>query len=139
MNKIIDKICRLLRFGDYRLKVIADPRDNSITLSKGLFEHMKRNNRIGDKAQVFVFRIPKPNGTMAYGFSTTVPDQPTVVCDIQYNDLHRTVGFESLCPSVNWVFNDLGLPHDKAAVLKVKAKRLRLSRLLYYEIIPPSR
>ena len=37
--------------------VIADGNDNSITLSKRLFLHIKGKAKKGDAAQVFVFRI----------------------------------------------------------------------------------
>ena len=78
--------------------VIADPTDNSITLSKRLFLHIKNNARKSDAARVFVFRI---SGNDTFGFSIN-PDikQPTQMCDIQYNDKYKCIGFETLCPSV---------------------------------------
>ena len=45
--------------------VIADPADNSITLSKRLFLQIKNNARKSDAARVFVFHI---SGDDTFGF-----------------------------------------------------------------------
>ena len=73
-----------------RFYAIADPADNSVTLSKALFSHIKSNAKEGDEARVFVFRVDK-----AYGFMAN-PDieQPTQMCDIQYNEKYRCIGFD---------------------------------------------
>ena len=47
--------------------VIADGNDNSITLSKRLFLHIKGKAKKGDAAQVFVFRIA---GQDSFGFTS---------------------------------------------------------------------
>ena len=48
-----------------RFYVIADPEDNSITLSKALFNHIKDNAQEGEEARVFVFKVEQ-----SYGFMT---------------------------------------------------------------------
>lgn len=90
-----------------RYYVIADPADNSVTLSKALFRHMKNNVPKACAARVFVFAIPANN---AFGFMVN-PEmkQPTQLCDIQYNDKYRCVGFETLCPSVGRILYDYGM------------------------------
>ena len=94
--------------------VIADPTDNSITLSKRLFLHIKNNARKSDAARVFVFRI---SGNDTFGFSIN-PDikQPTQMCDIQYNDKYKCIGFETLCPSVGRILYEYGLSDKKCDV-----------------------
>ena len=46
--------------------VIADPADNSITLSKRLFLHIKKKAKESDAAKVFVFRIAEQS---SFGFT----------------------------------------------------------------------
>lgn len=90
------------------LYVIADPADNSITLSRALFNHMEVMQQ--DKAQVYVFRLMD---TKDYAFALNPQiEQPTALCDIQYNSKHRTIGFETLCPTVNRIFYDYNLPQQ---------------------------
>lgn len=100
-----------------RFYVIADPADNSITLSKVLFNHIKDNAEEGDEARVFVFRV---NGTQQYGFMVNPHiEQPTQMCDIQYNDKYRCIGFETLCPSVGQILYEYGLQATKRVKLSV--------------------
>lgn len=104
-----------------RYYVIADPADNSITLSKRLFQHIKNNAEAGDAAQVFVFLIPDEN---TYGFMVNPQiEQPTQLCSIQYNGKYRCIGFETLCPSVGKMFYDYGLPADRRVKLSVSIHR----------------
>lgn len=98
-----------------RYYVIADPADNSVTLSKALFTHIKNNAREGDEARVFVFRVGDRYGFMA----NPGIEQPTQMCDIQYNDKYRCIGFETLCPSVGKIFYDYGIPAYKPQRLAV--------------------
>lgn len=111
--------------------IIADPRDNSITLSKRLFKHIKRQGH--KEAKIFVFAIPD-NDT--YGFAVN-PDisQETVLAALQYNSKHKSIGFESLCPTVNKIFYDYKLP-DRPAKLSVGIRKSPDGRH-YYEIIKP--
>jgi len=100
------------------LYVIADPADNSVTLSRALFEHMDVMNQ--EQAKVFMFHLcnvvteNKVQSGALYAF-TLNPDiqQPTQLCDIQYNSKYRTIGFETLCPTVNRILYDYGLPNCK--------------------------
>lgn len=114
------------------LYIIADPADNSITLSKRLFRHIDVMSL--DKAKVYVFSIP--GDTPAYAF-TINPDfsQPTQLCDIQYNSKHRCIGFETLCPTVNRIFYDYRLPHDCPCKLSVTIRQT--AGIVYYLIRQP--
>lgn len=108
---------RFIQWLDSRtLYVLVDPRDNSVTMSKGLYRRIRA--QISDRAEVFVFRIPTSGH---YAFMVNPPiDQPTVMSTIQYNTRHRCVGFESLCPTVNRIAYDYGLPPESISKLSVK-------------------
>lgn len=114
--------------------VVADPADNSITLSKQLFLQIKNNAQKGDAPRVFVFRI---FGNDTFGF-TVNPDikQPTQMCDIQYNDKYRCIGFETLCPSVSRILYEYGLPNDHCVKLSVSVLKTPQGRT-YYQFDKP--
>ena len=113
--------------------MIADPADNSITLSKRLFHHIKNNAAEGDAPVVFVFRIPE-DGTFGFMLNPGI-EQPTQMCEIQYNGKHKCVGFESLCPSVGRIFYDYGLGDDKTVVLSVSVRKI--NGKIYYQFDSP--
>ena len=128
------------------LYVIADPADNSITLSRALFDHMDVMNL--DVAKVFVFKIKNTSHVGAsrfpreeYAFTINPPiEQPTQLADIQYNSKHHTIGFESLNPSVNRIFYDYGIPADRPVKLSVQPATVNAAsaaHLNYYIIMSP--
>ena len=116
-----------------RYYVIADPADNSITLSKRLFHHIKNNAAEGDAPVVFVFRIPE-DGTFGFMLNPGI-EQPTQMCEIQYNGKHKCVGFESLCPYVGRIFYDYGLGDDKTVILSVSVRKI--NGKIYYQFDSP--
>lgn len=117
-----------------RYYVIADPADNSITLSKHLFRHIKNNAGIDDAARVFVFHIPD---AASYGFMVNPNiEKPTQLCDIQYNGKYRCIGFETLCPSVGTIFYRYGLPADKRVKLSVSVRNT--TDKIYYQFDKPN-
>jgi hypothetical protein len=100
-----------------RYYVMADPNDNSITLSKALFRHLQDSAHEGETARVFVFRLTYNN---TYAFMVNPPiEQPTQMCDIQHNVQYNCIGFETLCPSVGKIFYDYGIPAYKPQRLAV--------------------
>lgn len=110
-----------------RYYVIADPADNSVTLSKALFGHIKDNAHGGDEARVFVFKVEH-----SYGFMTNPGiEQPTQMCDIQYNDKYRCIGFETLCPSVGHILYNYGLNATQRVKLSVSVCRTAQGKLYY--------
>lgn len=118
-----------------RLWVDLDPADNSCTLSKGLFGHMRRRYH---ETSVFAFSVPE-RGTFGFALDHGVTEK-TQMCRIQYNERFRCVGFETLNPSVGRILYDYGLPSDHAVRLSVsvwRARRKGGKRMLYYQINRP--
>lgn len=122
----------------HKLYVVCDARDNSITLSHALFDMIDVMNQ--QEAKAFVFRLHdafKIN-EKRYAFIINPQfDQPTQLCDIQYNSKHRSVGFETLCPTVNRIFYDYGLPVD--ACVKLSVEPALNAKDNYYIILPPKK
>lgn len=117
-----------------RCYVIADPADNSMTLSKALFNHIKDNAFEGDEARVFVFKVTDSG---CFGFMTNPSiEQPTQMCDIQYNGKYRCIGFETLCPSVGQILYTYGLNASQRVKLSVSVCRTGQGKV-YYQIERP--
>ena len=116
--------------------VIADGNDNSITLSKRLFLHIKGKAKKGDAAQSVCFS-ELPDKILSASPSIPNIGQPTQLCDIQYNDKYKCIGFESLCPSVGLMLYEHGLPGDSIVKLSVSIHHTSKG-LIYYQIEKPN-
>lgn len=125
------------------LYVIADPSDNSITMSRALCDII--NVFSLDRAQVFVFSISGSEDGKTYAFTVNPDfDRPTQLCNIQYNSKYRTIGFETLCPTVTRIFYDYGLCHSRKVRLSVEIGQTELTDcpkrkvpVKYYKILRP--
>ena len=119
-----------------RMYVLVDPEDNSVTLSKALFKHMKKNAK-SEGASVFVFRITHNDH---YGFIVNPHiEQPTQLCEIQYNDKYKCIGFETLCPSVGKILYDYKLPASQRFKLSVSVHLTQSEEpATYYQIDKPN-
>lgn len=122
---------RSLRF--FRYYIIADCNDNSITFSRKLYKHIElssRMNHADDRAQVYAFFIP---AWQTYGFMVNpeLNEKEAPLADIQYNDKYKTIGFESLCPTVNWIFQQYGLPFRLKMKLTVTVRKLPDGKVFY--------
>ncbi len=114
------------------LYVILDATDNSVTLSRVLFELMDVMTL--EEAKVFVFHLcnhctdDASHSGALYAFMIN-PNfgMSTQLADIQYNAKHRTIGFETLCPTVNRIFFDYGIPAT-ATKVKLTVKPVRLTK-----------
>lgn len=115
-----------------RYYVIMDPKDNSVTLNKHLFNHIKKHSQTNE-TKVFVFNIPAKN---AYGFMVNPDIKDTQLSNIQYNDKYHCIGFETLCPSVGKIFFDYGLPALHVVKLSVSISQTN-SGQIYYIIEKP--
>lgn len=114
--------------------VLVDPEDNSVTLSKHLFHHIRNNAEDCGNTSVFVFAIPQCD---TYGFMQDHGiEQPTQLCDIQYNGKYKCIGFETLCPSVGTILYRYGLPADCRIKLSVSVKKNVLGKI-YYQFDKP--
>ena len=125
------------------LYVICDARDNSVTLSRALFDMMDVMNQ--EQAKVLVFRlcnttergdIRQPYTLYAFTLNPELGEQQTQLCDIQYNSKHRSIGFESLCPTVNRIFYDYGIPTG-TDVVRLSVETGETHGIPYYIILPP--
>lgn len=126
--KKIQNWYRLLRYF-----VIVDPTDNSVTLSKKLFNHIRKSSDGQEKASVFLFRI---TDTDLFGLMVNPNiETPTQYCDIQYNGKYKCIGFETLNPSVGRILYDYGLSALKSYKLSVSVKDVKGK--IYYQIDKP--
>lgn len=118
-----------------RYYVIADPADNSITLSKRLFRHIRDNAKEGDSARVYAFRIANES---TFGFMVNPDiDKPTQMCDIQYNGKYKCIGFETLCPSVGRILYEYGLPDNYRVKMSVSVHKTPKGGI-YYQLDKPN-
>lgn len=122
-----------------RYYVVLDPTDNSVTLSKKLFEHMKGNqNGYSDDKEgppVIVFKLVKEK---AYGFMLNPKiDRETQLSHVQYNSKYKCVGFETLCPSVGMILYDYHLPALVPVKLSVTPLKSAKDDMVYYKIDRP--
>lgn len=118
-----------------RYFIVVDPADNSVTLSKALFAHIRKNALGEDKAQVFVFQA---SDTKQFSFMVNPQiDKPTQLCEIQYNDKHKCIGFETLNPSVGKMLYEYAMPHD--AICKLSVSLRKSGEKFFYQIDKPKK
>lgn len=117
--------------------VIADARDNSITFSKGLCTLLDVFHL--DAVKVYVTSLSGLGGKKEYAFLLNPPiEEPTQLADIMYDTKHKCIGFESLCPTVNRIFYDYGLPADSTCKLSVRMGKTQGGGITYYRICNPA-
>lgn len=104
--------------------VVLDPTDTSITFSLKLIRDFKNN----ETAQFFVFKAGDTFGFMEADEKLIAESQ----CgELQYNSSTRTVGFESLNPTVSYILTCMNVP---LLPTKVRVKIKRAKHLKYYEL-----
>ena len=120
------------RLRDRAAYVIADPADNSITFSRGLYKRLRILET--GKGKVMVFRL-KDDGR--YCFTLDIPEEAkdTQLAEVMYNSRYRCVGFESLVPTVNRIFYDYSLP--AGAQCKLTTQEVVTDTMKYHIICPP--
>lgn len=116
-----------------RYYVIADASDNSITISKELYEAMDVENV--EDIRIFVFRVKD-----CFGFAINCEETKSgnvQYSTLQYNSKHKSIGFESLNPTVNMMFYDFMLPAtiDKC---KLTVTKERIKGRNYFKIHKPN-
>ncbi|MFR9541380.1 MAG: hypothetical protein SNH27_04950 [Rikenellaceae bacterium] len=117
-----------------KMYVVVDPSDNSVTFSKYLFRHLQKHTDATGVPQIYVFQLSDRSG---YGFviNTSFKEGETQLCNIQYNDQHKCIGFETLCPSVGAILYEYQLPYDKTFKLSVSTNKA--GERSYYKIERP--
>lgn len=118
---------RSLRF--FRYYIIADSNDNSITFSRKLYKHIELSSHCDEQAKVYVFEIPAW-GTFGFAINPDL-DQETQLADIQYNEKYKTIGFESLCPSVGKILYRYQMPAELKIRLTVSVHHLANGKVFY--------
>ena len=107
---IIDKV-KGFRYRNHF--VILDGRANSVTLSKGIYDHIMQKERTDHS--IFVFRLSDRN---TYGFCMRedweeLCKSKTAFTQLQFNQEHKKVGFRSDLPSVTAILDDYKLPLNR--------------------------
>lgn len=116
--------------------IIADGRDNSVTFSRRLFNHLHVFDH--EEAKVFVFHLANSVQGAVYAFMLN-PDlqQETQLAEIQFNQKHKCIGFECLVPTVNRILYDYGMNPEKSVRLKVLPCYEPHQKKYYYVILRP--
>ena len=117
--------------------VILDGRANSVTLSKGIYDHIMQKERTDHS--VFVFRL---SDRETYGFCMREDWEElckanTAFTQLQFNQEHKKVGFRSDLPSITAILDDYNLPLNRMVRLTCIPRKSGKSQP-YYEIMRPN-
>ena len=131
---LIDKINGFRHRNDF---VVLDGRANSVTLSKGIYDHIMQKERTDNS--IFVFRLSN-RGT--YGFCMRedleeLRKANTAFAQLQFNQKYKKIGFRSEYPSVTAILDDYNLPLDRMVRLTC-IQRKSAKGEPYYEIMRPN-
>lgn len=127
---MIKRIANWLR--TRRLYVIADASDSSITVSRKLYGAMDIENT--DDIRIFVFRVKD-----GFGFSVNWEEangEDVQFSTLQFNVKYKTIGFETLNPTVARMFYDFNLPSD-IAKCKLAVSKEVINGRIYFKIHKP--
>ena len=131
---LIDKIKGFRHRNDF---VVLDGRANSVTLSKGIYDHIMQKERTDNS--IFVFRLSN-RGT--YGFCMREDlEEPrkanTAFAQLQFNQKYKKVGFRSEYPSITAILDDYNLPLNRMVRLTCIPRKSAKGEP-YYEIMRPN-
>lgn len=117
--------------------VVLDGRANSVTLSKGIYDHIMQKERTD--YSIFVFRL-SDRGT--YGFCMRedweeLRKANTAFTQLQFNQEHKKVGFRSDFPSITGILDEYNLPLDRMVRLTCIPRKSAKGGP-YYEIMRPN-
>lgn len=130
MTKCFTRIRALIHRNLY---VTVCGKGNSLTLSKGLYEHMNVPQHHG--SGIFVFAV---NGTFGFCFQDASDElKEAAVNVLAVNEEYGTVGFDLVNPTAARMLYTFNLPADGIYRLSVLPKKK--GKLRYYEIVAPSR
>ncbi|MCF2590023.1 hypothetical protein JQM97_03495 [Prevotella hominis] len=131
---IIDKVNGFRHRNNF---VILDGRANSVTLSKGIYNHIMQKERTD--YSVFVFRL---SHRRTYGFCMRddweeLRKSSTAFTQLQFNQEHKKVGFRSDLPSIIAILDDYNLPLNRMVRLTCIPRKSGKGEP-YYEIMRPN-
>lgn len=116
--------------------VVLDGRTNSVTLSKGIYDHIMRKERTDYSILVFFLQEEEHYGFCMREDWEELRRTNTNYTQLQFNQEHKKVGFRTDLPSVTGILDDYHLPLDKMVRLSC-IPRISGKGETYYEIIPP--
>lgn len=131
---LIDKIKGFRYRNDF---VVLDGRANSVTLSKGIYDHIMQKERTDNS--IFMFRL-SDRGT--YGFCMRedweeLRKANTAFTQLQFNKKHKKIGFRSDYPSVTAIIDEYDLPLNRMVRLTCIPRKSAKGEP-YYEIMRPN-
>lgn len=117
--------------------VVLDGRANSVTLSKGIYDHIMQKERTDNS--IFVFRL-SDRGT--YGFCMREDWEElckanTTFAQLQFNQKYKKVGFRSDYPSITAILDEYNLPLNRMVRLTCIPRKSAKGEH-YYEIMRPN-
>lgn len=131
---LIDKVKGFWHRNDF---VVLDGRANSVTLSKGIYDHIIQKERT--EYSIFFFRL-SDRGT--YGFCMRedweeLRKANTAFAYLQFNQKYNKVGFRTDFPSITAVLDEYNLPLNRMVRLTCIPRKSQKGEP-YYEIMRPN-
>lgn len=131
---LIDKVKGFRHRNDF---VVLDGRANSVTLSKGIYDHIMQKERTDNS--IFVFSL-SDRGT--YGFCMReeweeLRKANTYFTQLQFNQEYKKIGFRTEFPSVTAILDEYDLPLDRMVRLTCTPRKSAKGEP-YYEIMRPN-
>lgn len=132
LKYLIDKVNGFRHRNNF---VVLDGRTNSVTLSKGIYDHIMRKERTDYSILVFFLQEEEHYGFCMREDWEELRRTNTNYTQLQFNQEYKKVGFRTDLPSVTGILDDYHLPLDKMVRLSC-IPRLSGKGETYYEIIP---
>ena len=117
--------------------VVLDGRANSVTLSKGIYDHIMQKERTDNS--IFVFRL-SDRGTYAFCMREDLEElrkANTAYTQLQFNQKYKKVGFRSDYPSITAILDEYNLPINRMVRLTCITRKSAKGEP-YYEIMRPN-
>lgn len=108
---------------EHTCRVLIDGSDNSVSLSKGLLKQSGILTKDTEGALIVRLVSTDEYAIVFKQQGDARLDEMKMVNSIQYNSKYKTIGFESLTPTVNRILNDYNLPLMSKQKLWVKHKK----------------
>lgn len=133
---MIDKLKNTFRKYFRSMTIIADSLDSSISLSENLLSYVRDD--LGSVGRVSARIVENIDTDYRHHFFIQfypwTEDKVLYSSSLARNDLYDSIGFETLCPTVNYIFYYYSIP-DKIKELKVRPRKIGNKHL--YEILYP--